>query len=897
MVTARREDNRRKATEHEQAPALISFWLPSFIGIALTLLLAATLLVYFLEARDEQDGRRQLVSGTGVLAKSVASELTRVRGVLDAWRGDADLRAAFLSRRPEALKAKESDLLARLPGAMGIHLFAPEQTSSVEGIPFMSYAGLDLARQAAQELAVTQIEIHKVAHPDMHLAIAAPVLSQAGDRAVGVVHVALPISLLPSPAGVVGDRGAVLYQQVVGDTVATLGATGEEPQGEPKIVQPIPGTRLRVAGWLRNPGHLDPWLLAEVGGAYLILLALIGLALWLAYSALRRAIIMDYKGLTALIDDAVSCRPVRNTKTRIAEAQRAHQDIFNLLRGLEPSRASLRGAATAASSSSEQPAQSLASRDNGFGRASRFSDSSIEVEEVELPDAFDAYAAPSAQPLPVSEPSRRSSPDAFDDLDDLDDIVALESREPVESADPVPEVEVPPEVFGVGDIRGIAERQLSAEAMRAIGQALGSEAVARGDSAVLIGRDCRASGPALSAALAEGIRASGADAVDLGVVPTPLVYFACCHPEPLAGAMVTAGDSPPQYNGIKLTLGGQGADAETIQTLRQRIQEGRLGTGDGGMRTLDAVRPYREYVERDLTLARSLKLAIDCGNATASAVAPDLFRAIGCEVIELNCDMNAGLADPMPDLCWPEDIHGLGELVRARGADIGLAFDGDGSRLGVVDSEGRFIPGDRVLMLLAADVLTRHPGSDVVLDVKCSRYLADEIRRAGGRPTMVPSGHAPLKAKARETGAPIAGGLSGRIVFRERWFGFDDAIYAGARLLEVLSLDPRTTQDIFAALPGGLATPELAVPLPEGEPARVMRSVMQLADRLDGVDVIRIDGLRAQFSRGWGLVRASNTESKLVFRFEGDDQESLDRIQALYRRIMDKAAPGLPVPF
>jgi phosphomannomutase/phosphoglucomutase len=361
--------------------------------------------------------------------------------------------------------------------------------------------------------------------------------------------------------------------------------------------------------------------------------------------------------------------------------------------------------------------------------------------------------------------------------------------------------------------------------------------------------------------------------------------------------MVTASHNPPQYNGVKMAFGGIPADSAAVQILRKRIREGNASSGSGGYRCQDAIAPYLSFVEQDITLARPLKLAIDCGNATASAVAPSLFRALGCDLIELNCALDAGLAEQYSDPSQPEDTRDLGHLVRSHGADIGLAFDADGDRLGVVDSQGQFIPADRVLMVLVVDVLTRHPGSDVVYDVKCSRHLTDEIRRAGGRPMMVSSGHSPLKAKARESGAQIAGELSGHIVFKDRWFGFDDALYAGARLLEVLALDPRTTHEVFAALPGGLVTPELSLPLPEGEPARVMQRVMQLADRLDGVETIRIDGLRAELDRGWGLVRASNTESKLVFRFEGDDQEDLNKVQALYRRLMDQAAPGLSLPF
>jgi phosphomannomutase/phosphoglucomutase len=266
-------------------------------------------------------------------------------------------------------------------------------------------------------------------------------------------------------------------------------------------------------------------------------------------------------------------------------------------------------------------------------------------------------------------------------------------------------------------------------------------------------------------------------------------------------------------------------------------------------------------------------------------------------VIEHRCELCGGGDDTVTDPSVPEHLRPLGELVVAEGADLGLAFDGDGDRLGVVDSQGRFIPADRVLMLLASDVLSRNPGTDVIFDVKCSRLLAEEILRAGGRPVMWRSGHAPLKAKLREGGALIAGELSGHIIFQERWLGFDDAVYAGARLLEVLSLDPRTSQEIFDSLPSGIVTPELALELREGESARIMDAVIRHAGELEGAELILIDGLRAEFEAGWGLVRASNTEPKLTLRFEGEDQAALEAIQSRFRRLLDRAAPGLALPF
>ena len=535
-------------------------------------------------------------------------------------------------------------------------------------------------------------------------------------------------------------------------------------------------------------------------------------------------------------------------------------------------------------------------------RPSLASDPRVEVEEIELPDAFDPLAAllaeergqvdaapPKAPPAtsPAGSPATATGTGAADTGD-----------RPEAADDALADTALPPaEIFRAYDIRGIVDRQLNVDVARAIGRAIGSEIRDLGETEAVIGRDCRASSPSLRVALTEGLEACGLEVVDLGIVPTPVVYFACNHPRRRSGAMVTASHNPPDYNGVKPVLAGESPAADGIAALRTRLLQGQLAAGRGGYREEDLREAYMDYVEHDVALARPLELVLDCGNGSTSEIAPTLFRRLGCEVVERNCDIDGGMEGQMSDPSVPEQLRGLGEAVRAQGADLGLAFDGDGDRLGVVDSNGGFIAADRLLMLLAADVLARNPGTDVIFDVKCTRHLAAEIRRAGGRPIMWQSGHAPLKAKLKESGALIAGELTGHLIFAERWFGFDDALYAGARLLELLALDSRPSQEVFASLPGGIATPELILPMEEGEPAEVMAAVLDLAGRLDGVQVLLIDGLRAEFDRGWGLVRASNTRPALTFRFEGDDEQALAKIQGLFRKIMAKAAPEVDLPF
>jgi phosphomannomutase/phosphoglucomutase len=497
---------------------------------------------------------------------------------------------------------------------------------------------------------------------------------------------------------------------------------------------------------------------------------------------------------------------------------------------------------------------------------------------------------------PAQAPARRRVVVEPLDLGDID-LGALASG-PREGAAPAPLADVPAQVFRAYDIRGIVGQDLTAELAHHLGLAVGGELGEDGERKVMVARDTRPSGEELCAALVEGLREGGCDVIDLGVVPTPLLYFATRYQGDTSGVMVTGSHNPPEYNGMKVVIGGVALEGERIAALRERMLSGGSRRSPGGYDAEDLARVYIAYVDKDVAIARTMKVVVDCGNGAASLLAPALYRALDCDVVELDCDPAAGFPNGrVPDPSRPECLESLRQRVVEEGADLGLAFDGDGDRLGVVDSSGKIIWTDRVLMLLAADVLSRHPGTDVVFDVKCSHHLAGEILRNGGRPVMWRSGHSPLKAKVRETGALLAGEWSGHIVFQERWYGVDDALYAGARLLEVLALDPRCTAEVFAALPEAIATPELMLPLAEGEAGAIMKTVLGLAQRLDGVEVQTIDGLRVQMDGGWGLVRASNTRPALTFRFEADDEPTLEKVKALFRTIMESAASGRELPF
>lgn len=457
-------------------------------------------------------------------------------------------------------------------------------------------------------------------------------------------------------------------------------------------------------------------------------------------------------------------------------------------------------------------------------------------------------------------------------------------------------MKVQPAMFRAYDIRGVVGETLTPLIAHALGQAIGSEARARGERHVLVARDGRLSSPALCEALAQGLVEAGCRVTDLGLTPTPLLYFGTHVLEGRSGVMVTGSHNPPQYNGFKIVLAGETLSGEAIQALRWRIEEGRFTSGDGKIERHDLRDAYLDRILQDVHLGRRLKVVVDCGNGVAGLVAPDLLRALGCKVVELCCEVDGSFPHHHPDPSKPENLAGLIATVLREGADLGVAFDGDGDRLGVVDSAGGIIWPDRQMMLFAADVLSRLPGAEILYDVKCTRHLADEIRKRGGRPLMWKTGHSLIKAKMKETGAPLAGEMSGHIFFRERWYGFDDAIYACARLLEILAADSRPTAETFAALPDSVNTPEINVLLKEGENFTFVERLRELA-RFEDAEVTEIDGLRVDFADGFGLVRASNTTPSLVIRFEADSPQGLSRIQRRFREAMWEVRPDLDLPF
>lgn len=460
----------------------------------------------------------------------------------------------------------------------------------------------------------------------------------------------------------------------------------------------------------------------------------------------------------------------------------------------------------------------------------------------------------------------------------------------------LPNVNVSRSIFRAYDIRGVIGSTLNEGVAELLGRALGSEIVERGLTEMVVARDGRLSGPALSAALIRGLRATGCNVIDLGPVPTPVLYFATHELNTGSGVMVTGSHNPPDYNGFKMMIGGETLAEQSIQDLYARINTSRFSEGSGLLQTMDVTEAYIDKISGDIQLENPLRVVIDAGNGIAGGIAPKLLQSIGCEIEELYCEVDGNFPHHHPDPSDPKNLKDLIVAVKQMNADIGVAFDGDGDRLGIVTRSGKIIYPDRMLILFARDVLSRVPGASIIFDVKCTAALAPAIRSAGGVPVMYKTGHSLIKSKMKELDAALAGEMSGHFFFKERWLGFDDGMYAACRLLEILAASGLDADDLFDDIPDAVSTPELKIEMEEGAHYRFIERFIKSA-QFPGARITSIDGIRADFDDGWGLVRCSNTTPCLVLRFEGEDDVALKRIQELFRTQILMLDKSLKLPF
>ena len=438
-------------------------------------------------------------------------------------------------------------------------------------------------------------------------------------------------------------------------------------------------------------------------------------------------------------------------------------------------------------------------------------------------------------------------------------------------------IRVNPQIFREYDIRGVVGKDLTPDVVRLLGQAYGTYMVEKGRKDLTVGRDCRLSSDDFRDALVEGILSTGCNVTDIGVCPTPVFYFSLFHLNKEGGMMITASHNPAEFNGFKVSVGNQTIFGEELQNLRRRLEMGGFAQGQGTLSAYEITKPYLQRIEEDISIARPIKVAVDGGNGTAGPIVTTLLKNLGCQVLELYCDMDGRFPNHHPDPTVPEFLEDLIDTVIREKAEVGLAYDGDGDRLGVVDKKGEIIWGDRLLILFAREILKDHPGATIISEVKASQTLYDDIVRHGGKPLMWKTGHSLIKKKMRETNALLAGEMSGHLFFADRYFGYDDAIYASCRLLEILATYRKGALELIGDVPKTESTPEIRISCPEERKSRIVEKVRDHFS--EDHEVIGIDGARILFEDGWGLVRASNTGPILVLRFEAKDRKRLEAIR------------------
>ncbi len=807
------------------------------------------------------------------LALQVAAYSQAARGIAT----DPQTRKLLLSGDAIALRIRERELVQVFPWVIRVRLLPtgirnPDNTSK----PHIGFACLDMLRQAETSLKAPPVEVHVIGTPQQHVEILQPVLAADGKSAVGHLQVTLQVEILQQWVNALQPEGYLsLTQSVENQPTVLLAETGDRTNlGNRTGNVAVPGTRWQLNLWL--PGDVT----IGVFNTNFILTFVVGglmsfLLIMLLWRSLSRAISNDVESFMQLLVSELRDHKHHQFYFRLSEFDDAARKVGNLSASkheMERERDSDAAAMTMADLKLDPNMETFKEEDL------------LAVEELSDSSAFEEslrqqQAATSRASVKSAAPKPRAA-------------AAPPTPKPAAAPPAMP----PAEIFKAYDIRGIVGRTLTTQHMLLIGQALGSEAMARGLTSIAFARDGRLSGPELGQALVKGLLSTGINVIDVGMVPTPVLYYAAAELAGGSGVMLTGSHNPSDYNGIKMVLGDETLANEAIQALKTRIDNKDFLTGNGQYQTNPQSNQYIQRVVSDVKLARPLKIVIDSGNGVAGALAPKLFKTLGCEVVELYSEVDGRFPNHHPDPSQPENLRDLIEMVQSVNADVGFAFDGDGDRLGVVSPDGSIIWPDRLMMLFAADVLSRNPSAQIIFDIKCSNNLTQAIWEKGGEPVMWKTGHSLIKAKMKQSGALLAGEMSGHIFFKERWYGFDDALYAGARLLEIMAADDRQPQQIFASLPDAVNTPELRVDMQEGEQQRFMDELMSRVDFADA-NIIMIDGVRADFENGWGLVRASNTTPSLILRFEGRDQQALAEIQEKFRNLMLEVDPSLQLPF
>jgi len=823
--------------------------------------IASVVLLHFMVVQPS--GSERLLVQQSHEVEAAAQRLNRYLELLqqsvEGLATQAYVRQALQSG--ESLAAAEQQLAGALPGIQAVYLFPYGAIPrSADDDALLGFAGLELARAA---------EAGDKLYPDAFprenrwfVQIATPVRNPGADTIAGSLLMVFEASRLQPLLSVVNPQlgGQLALVQTVSGTARTVVSQGSgngEAVSRP-LINPDWSVSYRPA---RVPAPLVDMVVIALMVVVPVLIAAI--AVWLLLGSAQRSLRQDVAALVQWAQKVFGGERSRPPGFRWDMIASTGEVLYRLSQAVDKrlARASApspagKGSAQARTATEEEPL---------------FQDK--DVLDIDMMDGDEDVLGFSGDTGPLQdEPAPDAAPAA------------------------APAVQLSPEIFRAYDIRGIVGETLSEDVVRVIGQAIGSEAVDKGIGALCVGYDGRHSSPGLADALTQGVTAAGCNVIRIGAVPTPVLYFATHELQTGSGVMVTGSHNPANYNGLKIMLGGETLSGEAIQQLYQRAESGDLTSGQGEETTEDVRRAYLDRIVGDIAVAAPLKVVVDAGNGIAGELAPLLIEELGCEVVPLYCEVDGDFPNHHPDPGKPANLDDLIARVRAEGADLGVAFDGDGDRLGVVTNTGKIIWPDRLLMLFARDVVSRNPGADVLYDVKCSRRLANVISEAGGRPIMWKTGHSLMKAKMKETGALLAGEMSGHIFFGERWYGFDDGLYSAARLLEILGIEDRHCDEVFEDFPEDVSTPELNVEVTESSKFAIIERLAAEGDFGDG-NISTIDGIRVDYADGWGLCRASNTTPVLVLRFEGETEEALDRIRNVFREQLQRVAPDIVTDF
>ncbi len=813
-----------------ETKTLLSYSLPYLVLCVLTIIFVAIVQYYLVVLQPAKDRNSIFVNVT--MTSYMELVLGRLDSIGESTRtvlSDPRLTEEIRQATPKQMSTIENRLKNRLPLVDGVRILdASTHEIDANSVPSITNVTLQLIRNLQSKNQVMHEAINAGAK-DQHIAV---LLRITNTDKIALIGVSFDIFDKALPK----DRlvpGYYEFLQSFANQNLIITSIGEKiyKVGEPLGIARLPSTQWRIAFWPATPENFD--------SEFELLIFFGGLLLVLSFVAIG-----GFFGL-------------QNLQTKV------RSDASSFLRWLIDN------------SKSNQP---LAMLDFEL---QIFSDMSQTLSREGF--ALGVKTENSTAVKPVKQNVKAIEEDSGSLIAALED--KSSALEVIKGNNTSEADELSESIFRAYDIRGIVGKTLSVSIVKEIGRAIGSEAFERGEQRVVVARDGRLSGPSLMEALIDGLVESGRDVIDIGEMPTPLLYFATHYLDSSSGVVLTGSHNPKDYNGLKIVIGGHTLSGDDILSLKKRIDTGNMVKGKGSRESNSIMQDYISQVTSDVALTQPLKVAVDCGNGVAGKVAPQLLQALGCEVIGLYCKVDGNFPNHHPDPSKPENLRELIDLVKSENADIGLAFDGDGDRLGVIDSDGNIIWPDRQMMLYSMDVLSRNPGADIIYDVKCSKHLAKVISSNGGHPIMWKTGHSLIKAKMHETGALLAGECSGHIFFKERWFGFDDALYTAARLLEILSADTRKSVDVFASLPNSIATPEINVPIADSKKH-------QFVDRLtkQGIfgngKIIDIDGVRVEFPDGWGLVRASNTTPNLVIRFEGESEQIIDKMKQLFKQQM-----------